>query len=62
MAFASTGCVGTGSGSVSLGVGGVSWFCSALGGFVRGKSEGISGVAGSSGASASYVGGGASAV
>jgi hypothetical protein len=62
VAFASTGCVGTGSGSVSLGVGGVSSFCSALGGFARGKSEGISGVAGSSGASDSYAGGGVSAV
>ena len=62
MAFASTGCVGTGSGSVSLGVGGVSSFCSELGGLVRGKSEGISGVAGSSGASDSYVGAGVSVV
>ena len=62
MAFASTGCVGTGSGSASLGVGDVSSFCSALGGFARGKSEGIFGVAGSSGASDSYAGGGVSAV
>jgi len=62
VAFASTGCVGTGSGSSCLGVVGVSSFCSALGGFARGKSEGISGVAGSSGASDSYAGGGVSVV
>ena len=62
MAFASTGCVGIGSGLSSLGVAGVASFCSALGGFTRGRSEGISGVGGSSGASDSYVGGGVSVV
>ena len=62
MAFASTGCVGIGSGLSSLGVAGVASFCSALGGFVRGKSEGISGVEGSSGASGLYAGVGVSDV